>query len=120
MTKEFNNLEEIQKYYDKKTNTYVFKEDDKYIDLVIFNFDLEINSNINACNIIALDINAFNIIAHDINAYNISAININACNITYYAVCYAYHNIRCQSIKGRRTNHKHYVLDGVIDVEDEI
>lgn len=26
MTKEFNNLEEIQKYYDEKINTYVFKE----------------------------------------------------------------------------------------------
>ncbi len=95
MIKAFNNLEEIQKYYDEKTNTYVFKEDDKYIDLVLFNFDLKINSNI-------------------------SASNINARNITYYAVCFAHHNIRCRSIKGRRTNHKHYVLDGVIDVEDEI
>ena len=131
MTKEFNNLEEIQKYYDKKTNTYVFKEDDdEYIDLVIFNFDLEINSNINAYNIIALDINAFNIIAHNINAYNISAININACNISAYdisarnisygAVCFAYYKIKCKSIKGRRWNHKHFVLDGVLDVEEEI
>ena len=28
-TKEFNNLEEIQKYYDVRTNTYVFKEGDE-------------------------------------------------------------------------------------------
>ena len=95
MTKEFNNLEEIQKYYDKKTNTYVFKEDDKYIDLVIFNFNLEINSNI-------------------------EAFDINACNITYRAVCFAYKNIKCKSIKGRRWNHKHFVLDGMLDVEEEI
>ena len=115
MIKAFNNLEEIQKYYDEKTNTYVFKEDDKYIDLVLFNFDLKINSNISASNI-----NARNIKARDIDACDISAFDINARNITYYAVCFAHHNIRCQSIKGRRTNHKHYVLDGVIDVEDEI
>lgn len=116
MTKDFNNLQEIQKYYDKKTNTYVFKEDDdEYIDLVIFNFDLEIKSNIKACNI-----NAFKISAWDINADDISAININARKIIYYAVCYSYHNIRCQSIKGRRENHKHFVLDGVLDVEEEL
>ena len=105
MIKEFNNLEEIQKYYDEKTNTYVFKEDDKYIDLVIFNFNLEINSNIEA---------------FDINAHDISAFDINARNITYRAVCFAYKNIKCKSIKGRRWNHKHFVLDGVLDVEEEI
>ena len=27
MTKEFNSLDEIQKYYDVKSNAYVFKED---------------------------------------------------------------------------------------------
>ena len=26
MTKEFNSLEEIEKYYDAKTNAYIFKE----------------------------------------------------------------------------------------------
>ena len=30
--KVFNNLEEIQKYYDKDKNAYIFKEDGKYID----------------------------------------------------------------------------------------
>lgn len=125
MTKVFNNLEEIQKYYDEKTNTYVFKEDDKYIDLVIFNFNLEINSNIEAFDINAHDISAFDIKADNIKACNIysneiSAFDINARNITYRAVCFAYKNIKCKSIKGRRWNHKHFVLDGVLDVEEEI
>ena len=131
MTKEFNNLEEIQKYYDEKTNTYVFKEDDdEYIDLVIFNFDLEIESNIDACDIKAFNISAFNIEACDISAFDIkahsidsneiSAYEIIANNITYYAVCFAYNNIKCKSIKGRRWNHKHFVLDGVLDVEEEL
>ena len=96
MTKEFNSLEEIQKYYDGETNTYFFKEDDKYID-VVFNFSLDVEANIRA-----FDINAQNIIAKNIIGWNIKAINITAQDISYYAVCYAYENIKCKSIKGMR------------------
>ena len=120
MTKEFNNLEEIQKYYDKKTNTYVFKENDEHIDVVKFNFNLEIKSNIDAFDIDAWNISAFNIKAWDIIANDINANNINAHNISYYAVCFAYCNIRCKSIKGEKENHKHFVLDGVLDVEEAL
>ena len=144
MSKEFNNLEEIQKYYNEETNTYVFEENGEYIDLVVFNFDLDINAhiyansinawninawdiraynNIDALNINAWDIKAFDIKAHDINANDIKAddINandINADNISYYAVCFAHKNIKCKSIKGRRKNAKHFVLDGVLEVEE--
>ena len=97
MFKEFNTIEEIKKYYDEKTNTYVFKEDNRYIELVVFNFDLDINSSI-----IAWDIYAYNIYAKD---------------ISYCAVCFAYNNITCKSIQGRRKNAKHFVLDGVLEVE---
>ena len=124
MTKEFNNLQEIEKYYDEKINTYVFKEDDRYINLVIFNFNLDVNSNIeaydiNANNIDVYDIKASNINALNIDSDNICARNINADNISYYAICFAYENIKCKSIKGRRKNHKHFVLDGVLEVEDK-
>ena len=34
MVKEFNSLEEIQQYYDEESNTYVFKENNKFIDIV--------------------------------------------------------------------------------------
>ena len=97
--KEFNNINELQKYYDKETNAYVFKEDEDYIELVIFNFDLIIQENI--------------------YAWDIEACNINAKDINYYAVCYAYENIKCKSIKGRKRNAKHFVLDGKMEVEDE-
>ena len=154
MIKEFNKLEEIQKYYDYKTNTYVFKEDGKWIDLVVFNFDLYVKANIDAfsikaydidvCDINASDINAFtiyafDIIAHNINAYNINARDIKACDIesyditagdiiacnisandiNYWAVCYAYENIKCRSIKGNRKNSRHFVLDGNIEIKEE-
>ena len=129
MVKEFNNLKEIKKYYDRKTNTYVFKEDDEYIDLVIFNFDLDIKANIDACDINARDINAWNIESCDINAININAYDIiaddinaydiKANNIIYFAVCFAYENIKCKSIKGRRENAEHFVLDGKIEIAGE-
>ena len=125
MTKIFNSLDEIQKYYDKESNAYIFKENGKYINIVAFNFNLNVESNIdaqdikaqsiNAININASDISAWNIIAGDINAENINAQRINANNISYYAVCYAYENIKCKSIKGRKHNSKHFVLDGSIE-----
>ena len=174
MIKEFNSLEEIQKYYDKKTGTYIFKEDGEFIDLIIFNFDLELSSNIECKNIIAheiiaqdihaLDINAqdiktWNINARDINTWDIdawdidaryiNAMNINARdidtwdinawdinardiyaedinsasivanNISYFAVCFAYESIKCDSIKSRRENAKHFVLDGNIEIKED-
>ena len=153
MSKVFNSLEEIQKYYNKEINTYIFKENNQFIDLVVFNFDLNINANIrafdikahnisawditaydinvrdiSAWDINANDISAFDIKARDISAYDISAFDINANNINahdinadsirYYAVCFAYNNIKCKYIKSRRVNAKHFVLDGVLEVEE--
>lgn len=134
MYKEFYNLEEMQEYYDENSNTYIFKEDDEYIDWVIFNFDLNIEANIrtrdifapsitawniDAWNIDAWNIEAYDIRALDIDADNIIAGNIKARNIKYYAVCCAYNSIRCRTIKGERRNAKHFVLDGTLEVEEE-
>lgn len=77
----FNSLEEIQKYYDKETNTYIFMENDKYIDVVIFNFTLEINANIRSEDIRAWDIKALDIRAVNISCSNIIALNIDARSI---------------------------------------
>lgn len=77
----FNNLEEIQKYYDKETNTYIFKENDIFIDTIVFNFTLEVNANIRSGNIRAWDIKAFDIRATNISCSNIMAIDIDARNI---------------------------------------
>ena len=130
--KEFYSIEEIEKYYDKETNTYVFEED------IVLNFDLNVDADIDAMNIRAYNIDAYNIDAYNINAgdieawnisardvsacdieaWNISACNISADNINYYAVCFAYNNIFCKSIKGRRKNAKHFVLDGKLEVEE--
>lgn len=128
MTKEFNSLGEIEKYYDEKSNTYIFKEDGYYIDLIVFNSNLNIQANIdakdiNALNIDALNIDACNIDASDIKAMNIEAWDINAWNIeaqdiSYYAVCFAYKNIKCKSIIGRRDNARHFVLDGKLEIEE--
>ena len=128
MTKEFNSLEELEEYYDEKSNTYIFKEDGKYIDLVVFNFDLDTSANIDAgcidgLNICAGNIRAWDIDTKDLNVINIEAWDINAWNIeaqdiSYYAVCFAYKNIKCNSIIGRRNNAKHFVLDGKLEIEE--
>lgn len=138
MTKEFNSLEEIEEYYDEKSNTYIFIEDGEYIDLVVFNFDLDTSADIDARCIDAMNINAVNIKAWDIDARDIDAMNIYACdiyawdiyaynieaenikarNISYFAVCFAYDNIKCKSIIGRRDNAKHFVLDGKLEIEE--
>ena len=81
MIKEFNNLKKIKKYYNKKTNTYIFKEKGDYIDFIIFNFDLDIEANIDAHNIKANNINANNIDCLDITANHITANNINVLDI---------------------------------------
>ena len=85
----------------------------------------DINADdINADDINAGDITAWGITAKDIDAWNINADDINAKDISardieYYAVCFAYNNITCSSIKGRRDNAKHFVLDGEITIKKE-
>ena len=116
MTKQFNSLDEIQKYYDEKSNTYIFMENGRYIDTIVFTFDLDVGANIEAANIKARNIRARNIEAEDIEAWNIGAWDINAQDINYYAMCFAYNNIKCKSIKGKIEDAKHFVLDGTLEV----
>ena len=70
--KKFYNLEEIKKYYVEKTNTYSFEENGFYLN-VIFLFDLEVNSNIYANNIIAECMKCLNITASSLEATSITA-----------------------------------------------
>ena len=102
MIKEFNSIDEIQKYYDKKTNTYNFKEDGEYIDLVIFYFDLNIPSNIKAFDINAQDIRACDINACNINAWDIIGGDIIAFNIK--AGCIIANDISAWDIKNTNIN----------------
>ncbi|NCC71412.1 hypothetical protein EOM09_07580 [bacterium] len=75
--------------------------------------------DINAGDITAFDIKANNITAGDITADDINANNIIADNISYYAVCFAYYNIKCKSITGCRENSKHFCLDSEIKIKEE-
>ena len=74
--------------------------------------------DINAGDIKAVDIKVGNINAWDITARDIKAGNIKAKKVEYYAVAFAYQNIKVKSIKGRRENAKHFVLDGKLEVEE--
>jgi hypothetical protein len=126
--KTFNSLEEMEPYYNEKTNAYEFSKDGVWMD-VKFAFDLSVEADINAYNIDAGEITARNInacnidageiTARNINADNIKAWNINANKITYFAVCFAYNNIVCTKIEGTRKNAKHFCLDGEIIIKDK-
>ena len=58
----------------------------------------------------AWNIKAWNIKANNIDAENIEADSINANDISYLAVCFAYNDIECKTIKGRMKGAKHFVL----------
>ena len=132
--KEFNNLEEMEKYLNEETNTYEFIEDGKRLNIQI-NFNLDINAyginardinawdinagSINARDINAWDINAGNINAGDINAWDINAGSINARDISFYAVCTSYNSIYCTKCEGRRKNSIINTLDGDIYYKEE-
>ena len=113
---EFENNEELESYVEE----HKIIKDSIFCDFNIsLMTDLIVKGNItacdiNACDINARDINAWDIKAWNINARDINAYNINAEDISYNAVCFAYNNIECISITGRRENHKHFVLDGKI------
>lgn len=86
IVKEINNLDEMKKYYDKNTNTYIFKENGDYIDLVIFHYNLKVASNIDARDIYVCNINVVNINAHNIDASDVIAVSIKVNNINAYDI----------------------------------
>ena len=81
MIKQFNSLDDIQKYYDAKSNTYIFKESGEYIDIVVFNFNLNVESNIYTKDIKGKDIMVQELSARDITAEDIEGWSIVARDI---------------------------------------
>src|SRR3990167_3816548 len=111
-----------QKEFEAKIKDGIFRSEES-IDITSFNLDVEAKIEV-AGNINAWDIKAGNINAGDINAWDIKAGNINAGDIkakvvSYYAVAFARKDIKVKSIKGRRENSKHFVLDGKLEVEEK-
>ena len=109
-----NSLKEMQKYYDKKANIYIFSED------LTLMFDVDVGSDIfgydiTARNIKANDITALDIDANDIDAGDIKANDIDAGDIDYYSVCIAKNSFKCKSVTGRRKNSIHKCLDKEIE-----
>ena len=86
-------------------------------------YDIKANNikayDIDAYDIDANNIDAYDIKANDIKANDIDAYDISASNINYYAVCFAYNNLSCKSIKGRRKNCKHFCLDVDIKIKNQ-
>jgi len=109
--KTYTNIKEVNKDI---VNGVLRVEDDIHI---TFN-ECKIEADIVCRNLTAYDITAHNINANNINAIDINAIDLTARNIDYFAVCFAYENIICDSIEGGRENSKHFCLDGEITIRE--
>ena len=99
---EFKDNEELGKYVEEHK---IIKESIKCDFNISLNTDLIVKGNITAWNINADDINAYDIKADD---------------IIYNTVCFAYNDIKCKSITGRKDNCKHFCLDGKIIIKEEV
>ena len=73
--------------------------------------------NINAGNIDALGINARDINAGDINARDIDALNMDIRDLIFWAVAIAYKSFKCKTWKARRDNFVIKCLDGEVQGE---
>jgi hypothetical protein len=119
----FYNKKEIDKYYIKSVNSYIFVEDKKAIDIKL-NFNLDTDAHIYAGNIYAynikakditcvnlsaIDIDAFDIkVTEDIIANNINADIISAEHIVYTKKCVAYLRIKCKSKKQKKKKKRRF------------
>ena len=73
--------------------------------------------NINAGDINAWNIKAWDVNAEDVNACNINAEDINAWDVSYYACCFVYGSITCESIEAKRdVHHEPICLDGELKI----
>lgn len=120
MIKEFYNLYEIQKYYDEKSNTYIFKENGDYIELIVFKFNLHVDANIDASNIKAWNIKANDIDVTNIDCYDIKVKNITANNIIAYDIeanDIDSWNIRAWNLNANNINAENIEVDS-IDAND--
>ena len=117
MTREFNSLDEIQKYYDEKSNTYIFREDGIYIDLFIFKFNLDVDANISASNIRGWNIKAYDIDVYEIYAQDIVVKNIDACSINAHDIeavdIETYEDIKAWNIHAHNITAKNIIADNI-------
>ena len=86
-----NNANEIEKYYNKKTDTYIVDNDMKFNCDIVINGNIKVEGNIFAVNIDARNINAYDIkadtiVANNINADSIYADSLQASNITGFLI----------------------------------
>lgn len=84
-------------------------------------YNLIVKGDLNCFNLDCLNLNCWNLNCWDLDCWNLNCWDLNCwdlncLNCSYCAVAFAYNNIKCRSIKGRRKNAKHFVLDGKIEI----
>lgn len=73
--------------------------------------------NLNCRNLNCMDLTCWDLNCRDLTCRDLKCWYLNCRDLNFYAVAFAYNNIKCKSIKGRRTKSKYFVLDGEIEIE---
>jgi hypothetical protein len=63
------------------------------------------------------DLNCCNLNCWDLDCHDLNCHDLDCLDLSFYAVCFAYKNIVCQSISSRRENSRYFVLDGKIFID---
>jgi len=86
----------------------------------LYCWDLECR-NLDCGDLNCLNLDCWNVSCRNLDCWNLNCGNLSCRNCSYHAVAFAYNNIRCKSITGRRENCKEpFVLDGKIEIINEV
>ena len=87
-------------------------------------FNLQVKGNLDCWNLNCCNLNCWDLKCYNLDCRNLNCCNLDCCDLdcydldcwdlNFFAVCFAYDNIKCKSIKGRRENSRYFVLDGKI------
>jgi hypothetical protein len=81
--------------------------------------DVNIRASIICQNLNCWDLNCEDLDCGDLNCQNLNCWDLNCQNLDcgdldYYAIAVAYYKSKCESVKGRRSNSKHFCLDSEV------
>ncbi len=77
-------------------------------------FNLEVKGNLEGHNLTCLDLKC-----HNLDCLDLECENLDCMNLSYFAVAIAYKSFKCNSVKGKRKNSKHFCLDSEIEITGE-
>jgi len=95
----------------------IFGKDGEKYNLIIRGdlncYDLDCR-NLNCLNLNCLNLNCLNLNCSNLDCWNLDCLDLNCLDLNFWAVAFAYKNIKAKSIKSYRDNSRCFVLGGSI------